>query len=219
MASQNSEHDSEAMEGAEKLVVIGDASVGKTCLVTRFVTNIFTENVKPTIGCDHYDKEVVVNNSKVKLSIWDTAGQERFRGLSNSYYKKARCIVIIYDITRKSSFEKIKFWQEEITNFGENDPIRILVGTKLDLQAKRAVLRDDAVNYSNKHKFAYFTEVSSLDNQNNGIQNLFTKAAELILEKLAIEGNSKTNLHNPNKENKDVTLVGGNKKEEDGCKC
>ena len=219
MTSQQSEHDSEAMEGAEKLVVIGDASVGKTCLVTRFVTNTFTENVKPTIGCDHFDKDVLVNTSKVRLSIWDTAGQERFRGLSNSYYKKARCIIIIYDITRKSSFEKIEFWREEITNFGENDPIKILVGTKLDLQDKRAVQRDDAVNYSNKHKFAYFTEVSSLDNQNNAIQELFKKAAELILEKVTNEANSNTNIDKPKKDNKNVTLVGEDKKDEEGCKC
>ena len=222
MLSKDSNNNSDIIEGGEKIVVIGDASVGKSSMILRYINNTYSENVKPTIGCDHYEKEVPVGNNKVKLSIWDTAGQERFRGLSSSYYKKARCVVIVYDITRKFSFEKIDFWREEIVNFAENDIIVVLVGTKVDLNDKRLVLQDEAVKYSDKYKFSYYTEVSSVENSNNGIELLFTKIAELVLEKLQTEGNSRTHKINDksNGEHIEVQLKEGEVAGEDnGCKC
>ena len=223
MFSQGSMNNSEMMEGGEKVVVIGDASVGKSSLILRYINNTFSESVKPTIGCDYYEKEVPVGANTVKLSIWDTAGQERFRGLSTSYYKKAKCVVVVYDTTRKNTFEKIDFWKEEIENFGEKDIVLILVGTKVDLQDKRAVLRDDGINYANKHKFAFFTEVSALENQNQGIQLLFEKVGELINEKLQHEAVSKTMGHGQggnNPEGRGEVQAGSPpQKEEDGCKC
>ena len=224
MLSKDSVNNSDIIEGGEKIVVIGDASVGKSSMILRYINNTYSENVKPTIGCDHYEKELQVGtaNSKVKLSIWDTAGQERFRGLSSSYYKKAKCVVIVYDITRKTSFEKIDFWRDEIVNFAEHDIIVVLVGTKVDLNDKRIVLRDEAVHYSNKYKFAYFTEVSSVDNSNNGIELLFAKIGELVLEKMQNDGNSRTLKNNDkvNGEHKEIQLKEGEEVGEDkGCKC
>ena len=200
----------------EKVVIIGDASVGKSSLVYRYMHNAWTDNLKPTIGCDHCEKDVTVNGQTVKLSIWDTAGLERFRGLSNSYYGKAKCIVIVYDISRRASFEKVEFWREEIANFADSNPVKILVGTKLDLQDKRAVLRDEGMNYANKHKLSFFIEVSALDNQGNGVQVLFDKVAELVLEMMHANAGSKTDLPRPVRLPED----GGAKPEgEEGCKC
>lgn len=69
----------------------------------------------------------------VKLSIWDTAGQDRFRGLASSYYKQAKCVIVVFDVTKKATFEKLEFWKEEINNFASEKIIKILVGNKVDL--------------------------------------------------------------------------------------
>ena len=69
----------------------------------------------------------------MKLSIWDTAGQDRFRGLASSYYKQAKCVIIVYDVSKKATFDKLEFWKEEINNFASESIIKILVGNKIDL--------------------------------------------------------------------------------------
>ncbi len=115
------------------MIVIGDTSVGKTSILLRYINNNFSENIKPTIGCDHYEKEIDLGSNKVKLSIWDTAGQERFRGLASSYYKRAKCVILVFDYTKKSSFEKLDFWKEEIANFADSNILVVVVGNKTDL--------------------------------------------------------------------------------------
>ena len=218
----NSANSSEMVENGEKVVIIGDASVGKTSLILRYVNNTFSDNVKPTIGCDHYDKDVSIGGQAVKLSIWDTAGQERFRGLSSSYYKKARCVIVVFDITKKSTFDKIDFWRDEIANYADPDVLVMLVGNKVDLQDKRVVLKDDATSYVNKHKFALYMETSALENAEGQIEKLFGLVAEKILERTKQEGStSKTLRQNEKKtgKEKDVNLADGQKPEDDGCKC
>ena len=217
----NSVNDSEVIENGEKVVIIGDASVGKTSLIIRYINNTFSENVKPTIGCDHYDKDVSVNGHNVKLSIWDTAGQERFRGLSSSYYKKARCVIVVFDITKKSTFDKIDFWRDEIANFADPDVIVVLIGNKIDLQDKRAVLKDDATSYVNKHKFALYMETSALENVDGQIEKLFSLVAEKISTARTEGSISKTVRNNARGEGKDKEIHLGDKQEaqKEGCKC
>jgi small GTP-binding protein len=215
----DSVNNSDMIENGEKVVIIGDASVGKTSLILRYVNNSFSDNVKPTIGCDHYDKDVSANGANVKLSIWDTAGQERFRGLSASYYKKARCVIVVFDITKKSTFDKIDFWRDEIANFADPDVLVFLVGNKIDLQDKRAVLKDDAMNYVKKHNFALYMETSALENTEGQIEKLFTIVAERILEKVKQEGTTSRTIARGEKKDKEVKLDEGKKEEGDGCKC
>lgn len=215
----NSENNSEIVESGEKVVIIGDASVGKTSVILRYVNNTFSDNVKPTIGCDHYDKDINVQGQNVKLSIWDTAGQERFRGLSSSYYKKARCVIIVFDITKKSSFDKIDFWRDEIANFADPDVLVMLVGNKVDLQDKRTVLKDEATNYVNKHKFSLYMETSALENAEGQIEKLFSLVAEKILEKMKQEGTTSRTIAKGTGKDKDVNLEEGKKEGEGGCKC
>jgi small GTP-binding protein len=215
----DSVNNSDMIENGEKVVIIGDASVGKTSLILRYVNNSFSDNVKPTIGCDYYDKDVTANGASVKLSIWDTAGQERFRGLSASYYKKARCVILVFDITKKSTFDKIDFWRDEIANFADPDVLVFLVGNKIDLQDKRAVLKDDAINYAKKHNFALYMETSALENTEGQIEKLFTFVAERILEKVKQEGTTSRTIARGEKKDKEVKLDEGKKEEGDGCKC
>ncbi len=211
---------SEMIENGEKVVIIGDASVGKTSLILRYVNNTFSDNVKPTLGCDHYDKDVNVSGVNVKLSIWDTAGQERFRGLASSYYKKARCIVVVFDITKKSSFDKIDFWRDEISNYADEGVLVMLIGNKIDLQDKRAVLKEDATNYVNKHKFSLYMETSALENAEGQIEKMFALVAEKILEKIKQEASGVTATRVGQNANNTKKLDDPKETDDkDGCKC
>ena len=106
-----------------KYVIVGDSSVGKSCLLLRFADDQFNENYMATIGVDFRFKTVKSNNKNVKLQIWDTAGQERFRTITNTYYKSidmfynvgAHAVILVYDITNLESFESIQsFWLDEV---------------------------------------------------------------------------------------------------------
>ena len=213
----NSVQNSEVVESGEKIVIIGDASVGKTSIILRYVNNTFSDNIKPTIGCDHYEREIdLPNKTKVKLSIWDTAGQERFRGLSSSYYKKAKCVVLVYDITKKSTFEKLDFWRDEIVNFADEDILVVVVGNKTDMQEKRAVTLEEAEKYAQKHKYFYL-ETSALENGDQHIQKVFEYVAANINKKRD-EVDAKNGKSGERKDANEINLE-QDKKAEGGCKC
>ena len=170
----------EVTKPGEKVVIIGDTSVGKTSIIVRYVKNTFSENFKPTIGCDNYKKEVDMGSvQQVMMLIWDTAGQERFRGLVSSYYNETKCVIIVYDITNKTSFENLNAWRDEINKFAEKDILVVMVGNKTDAQDKREVPRDEAEAFAQKHGYFHF-ETSALENGDQNIQQVFEYIAENI---------------------------------------
>ncbi|XP_028406462.1 ras-related protein Rab-30-like [Dendronephthya gigantea] len=122
-----------------KVVLIGDASVGKTCLLRRYAKGLFIGNPGATIGVDFMMKNVDINDEVIKLQLWDTAGQERFRSLTHSYYNNAHAVVIVYDITNKRSFENLPSWLDDVHRYCKKDAIKLLVGNKKDLNDKREV--------------------------------------------------------------------------------
>ena len=215
----NSEHNSEPVEMGEKVVIIGDTSVGKTSVILRYINNTFSDSVKPTIGCEHYEKEIdLEDDKKIKLSIWDTAGQERFRGLAGSYYKKAKAILLVYDITKKSSFDKLDFWRDEIANFAPEDILVVLIGNKTDLKEQREVTPDDADAYVKKHNYHYL-ETSAVDNSDENIQKVFAYIGKNIFEK---KGQSEKTIKNSGVKKSGAEEIDINKKDdkaEGGCKC
>jgi len=122
-----------------KIVLIGDCGVGKTCVVQRFKSGTFIERHGNTIGVDFSMKTVIVDGKKVKLQIWDTAGQERFRTITQSYYRSANGVIIVYDITKRSSFLSLQRWIEEVRRYTASNVMLILVGNKCDLESLREV--------------------------------------------------------------------------------
>jgi len=166
-----------------KLVMLGNTSTGKSCLVRRFITNKFSNFQEPTIGAAFQIKNMTIDNEKMRLEIWDTAGQERYRSLAPMYYRRAKVAIICYDITNKESFESSKTWYEEIEKRGETDCIKILVGTKLDLEHERKV--NMAVEYA-ENKDIYHIETSSKTGKN--IEHLFNIAA-IEGDKISSENN------------------------------
>lgn len=115
-----------------KLVLIGDSGVGKSCLLLRFADDAFTESYISTIGVDFRFRTLNVAGKTVKLQIWDTAGQERFRTITSAYYRGADGIIMVYDVTKKDSFDHVKDWLAEVNRYAADSTCKLLIGNKCD---------------------------------------------------------------------------------------
>lgn len=116
-----------------KLVLLGEAAVGKSSLVLRFVSNDFQENKEPTIGAAFLTQKCTIGDKTIKYEIWDTAGQERFASLAPMYYRNAQAALVVYDITKPASFIKARHWVKELHEQASKDITIALVGNKYDL--------------------------------------------------------------------------------------
>ncbi|KAF9927060.1 hypothetical protein FBU30_003522 [Linnemannia zychae] len=120
-----------------KLVLLGEAAVGKSSLVLRFVNDEFQQNKEPTIGAAFLTQKCRLEDKVIKFEIWDTAGQERFHSLAPMYYRNAQAAVIVYDVTKASSLEKAKSWVKELQRQANPNIVIALTGNKVDLVANR----------------------------------------------------------------------------------
>ncbi|KAF9085304.1 hypothetical protein BGX29_002063, partial [Mortierella sp. GBA35] len=118
-----------------KLVLLGEAAVGKSSLVLRFVNDEFQNNKEPTIGAAFLTQKCRLEDKVIKFEIWDTAGQERFHSLAPMYYRNAQAAVIVYDVTKASSLEKAKSWVKELQRQANPNIVIALTGNKVDLVA------------------------------------------------------------------------------------
>ncbi|KAG2131296.1 GTP binding protein [Suillus bovinus] len=122
-----------------KIVLLGDQSVGKTSLITRFMYDTFDNTYQATIGIDFLSKTMYLEDRTVRLQLWDTAGQERFRSLIPSYIRDSSVAIVVYDITNRQSFLSTSKWIDDVRSERGNDVIIVLVGNKADLSEKRFV--------------------------------------------------------------------------------
>ncbi|KAM7355472.1 RAS oncogene family member Rab19 [Cochliomyia hominivorax] len=162
-----------------KVVLIGDAGTGKTCIVERFKTGNFIERHGNTIGVDFSMKTINIEGKLVKLQIWDTAGQERFRTITQSYYRSANGVIIVYDITNRNSFCNLQKWIEEVRRYTASNVMLIVVGNKSDLDDEREVEFEEAQQMcQNVPEVLLVMETSAKENRN--IDDAFvTLASEL----------------------------------------
>ncbi|KAL7676229.1 hypothetical protein ACOME3_002485 [Neoechinorhynchus agilis] len=160
-----------------KIVLIGDSGVGKSNLLSRFTRNEFNFESKSTIGVEFATRSVEVDGKIVKAQIWDTAGQERYRAITNAYYRGAVGALLVYDITKRSSFASIENWLNELRPNSGVDIVLMLVGNKSDLPAERAVKTEEAKEYADKQDL-FFIETSALDSTN--VEAAFIKILEEI---------------------------------------
>lgn len=145
-----------------KVVLIGDSGVGKSNLLSRFTRNEFNLESKSTIGVEFATKAIQVDTKVVKAQIWDTAGQERYRAITSAYYRGAVGALLVYDISKKITFENVERWLKELTDHAEPNIVIMLVGNKSDLRHKRAVPTEDAMAFAERNNLA-FIETSALD--------------------------------------------------------
>ena len=148
-----------------KLIFLGDQGTGKSCILNRFVENKFDENYQATIGLDFQSKNVKIDNQDIHLLLYDTAGQEKFRSLIPMYTRDANIILLVYDITRKESFNHIPDWVKDLTNVNFENVIFALIGNKIDLNDKREVEKSEGEKYSSENNMI-FEEVSAKTGEN-----------------------------------------------------
>ncbi|CAO3667612.1 unnamed protein product [Umbelopsis ramanniana] len=175
-----------------KLVLLGEAAVGKSSLVIRFVNRDFQENREPTIGAAFLTQKCNVDDRSIKFEIWDTAGQERFHSLAPMYYRNAQAAVVVYDVTKAASLDKAKSWVKELQRQANPNIVIALVGNKLDLvqQAEeededaeegtstvRQVPQEEAAAYAQESGLLFF-ETSA--RTGDGVDQVFSDIAKSI---------------------------------------
>ena len=148
-----------------KIVLIGDTSVGKTNILSKYLTDEFDPESKATVGVEFGTKNFKIENNIVKVQIWDTAGQERYRSITNAYYKGAKGALLVYDITNKKSFDNLDKWISDLKTNGDEKISIVLLGNKSDLESQRVISTGEGKNKAELFKFA-FMETSALNGSN-----------------------------------------------------
>ncbi|KAL1827908.1 hypothetical protein ACET3Z_006320 [Daucus carota] len=148
-----------------KVVLIGDSAVGKSQLLARFAKNQFSLDSKATIGVEFQTRTLVIDQKTIKAQIWDTAGQERYRAVTSAYYRGAVGAMLVYDITKRPTFDHVARWLEELRGHADKNIVIMLVGNKSDLGHLRNVTSEDAKEFSERENL-YFMETSALESTN-----------------------------------------------------
>ena len=167
-----------------KLVLIGDSGVGKTNILSRYISNEFSLATQSTVGVEFGSKIIKKNDKLIKLQIWDTAGQERYKSITSAYYKGSKGALVVYDISRNATFENVDKWIGELKANGSEDVLIMLVGNKSDLEDKRQVQTEEVKKKAEQYKIA-FCETSALDGKN--IDHAFDSLINEIAKKVEKE--------------------------------
>ena len=178
-----------------KYIIIGDAAVGKSNLLLRYVFNIFKPEYQLTIGVEFGEKNIKHNNKNYQLQLWDTAGQEQFRSITRAYFKNAVCALVVYDITNKSSFENIKQWIEDCMNYMPKRGFIVLVGNKCDLEENREVSTEEG------QQLADLYGISSAKTEYN-VKEVFNESSQEIAKRID------SNIYDLNDDTCGIKIVG-----------
>ena len=161
-----------------KLILIGDSGVGKTNILSRYINNEFSMATKSTVGVEFGSKIIKQNDKTIKIQIWDTAGQERYKSITTAYYKGAKGAFVVYDITRRETFNNVNKWIGDLKTSGNEDVYILLIGNKSDLENSRQVPTEEIEKKAEQLKVA-FCETSALDGTN--IEHAF----ELVVDEIS----------------------------------
>ena len=158
-----------------KILLIGNAYVGKTLIVQKFIDNAFSKSTVSTIGMDLQSKVIEINGKKVKYLLWDTAGEERMKTMTYSYYRGCHVILVVFDVTERKSFQNVTTWVECIDKFAKSNVLRILVGNKTDLEDKRIISKEEGKKLAEENGLKYY-EISALTI--TGLREMFEDIAK-----------------------------------------
>eukprot|EP00924_Labyrinthula_sp_SR-Ha-C_P003912 maker-scaffold_3-snap-gene-8.48-mRNA-1 protein AED:0.01 eAED:0.01 QI:333/1/1/1/1/1/2/263/220 len=186
-----------------KLLTIGDSGVGKTCLLLRYTNDVFSPTFITTIGIDFKVKNIQINDKRIKLQIWDTAGQERFRTITTSYFRGAQGVLLVYDVSDRSSFENVRNWISQINEHGEFGVDRILVANKVDVAAEgRVVSEKEGMDLAKEFNVPY---VETSAKEGKGVNEVFDTLVRNVVKR--VESSAKLDV----KESKDSKKAGSTK--------
>jgi len=164
-----------------KYIIIGDTGVGKSCLLLQFTDKRFQPVHDLTIGVEFGARMITIDNKPIKLQIWDTAGQESFRSITRSYYRGAAGALLVYDITRRETFNHLASWLEDARQHANANMTVMLIGNKCDLSHRRAVSYEEGEQFAKEHGLV-FMEASAKTAQN--VEEAFIKTAGTIYKKI-----------------------------------
>ncbi|XVF23981.1 hypothetical protein REPUB_Repub13aG0086900 [Reevesia pubescens] len=198
-----------------KIVLIGDSGVGKSNILSRFTRNEFCLESKSTIGVEFATRTLQVEGKTVKAQIWDTAGQERYRAITSAYYRGAVGALLVYDITKRQTFDNVLRWLRELRDNADSNIVIMMAGNKFDLNHLRAVSTEDAESLAEKENMA-FLETSALEafNVEKAFQTVLLDIYHIISKKALAtqEAASTSGLHQGTSINVSNLTENGNKR-------
>eukprot|EP01096_Ripella_sp_DP13-Kostka_P001458 TRINITY_DN1172_c0_g2_i1.p1 TRINITY_DN1172_c0_g2~~TRINITY_DN1172_c0_g2_i1.p1 ORF type:complete len:241 (-),score=82.21 TRINITY_DN1172_c0_g2_i1:70-684(-) len=171
-----------------KYIIIGDMGVGKSCLLRQFTESKFVSDSPHTIGVEFGTRIIELGSKKIKLQIWDTAGQERFRAVTKNYYRGAAGALLVYDITRRETFNHLTSWLSDARTMTNPSTIIMLIGNKSDLDFQRDISYEEASKFAEENGLI-FIETSAKTGQN--VEEAFLKTASLIYQNFSNDGEGK----------------------------
>jgi len=164
-----------------KYIVIGDSGVGKSCLLTQFTEHRFHTVHEVTVGVEFGTRNVEINGKIIKLQVWDTAGQETFRSIARSYYRGAAGALLVYDVTRRETFEHLSAWLHDAREYSGPELVIMVVGNKTDLEAQRTVTKEEGEKFA-KDNGLVFLEASAKTAE--GVEEAFKAVAQNVVDKI-----------------------------------
>jgi len=147
-----------------KYIIIGDSAVGKSCLLLQFTDKRFQPVHDLTIGVEFGARMISIDGKQIKLQIWDTAGQESFRSITRSYYRGAAGALLVYDITRRDTFNHLTTWLDDARQHSNSNMVIMLIGNKTDQEQKRAVTRDEGEQFAKDHGLIFMETSAKTSN-------------------------------------------------------
>ena len=193
-----------------KVVFLGEPGVGKTCIVSRFLSGIYDDRTESSNGASYASKRIEVDGQYLRLDLWDTAGQEKFRSLTKFFYKDASIVILVYDITKRESFEElIGYWFDKIRTSGDKNIIIGIAGNKSDNVDEEVVSENEAKEFA-QSTGAVFGLTSAF--RDTGINELFEKVGAKYLDVLRENGGGQIG-------NRNNIRLGNNRRKKDGKSC
>ena len=165
-----------------QLLIIGDSTVGKTSILSRFANGTFNSNYLATVGLDNFTKDEIIDNKTIRIKMWDTAGQERYKSLTKSFFRNAQGVMVVYDVTNSETYDNLKFWMQSIKNNMSPDmgeiPI-IIMGNKIDCE-DREVNAKEAESFWKEQGYPYFeTSAKTGENIDDTIKYLVKRVIDV----------------------------------------
>ena len=169
---------------AFKIVLIGNENVGKTSICGRYVKKDFGSKYKPTLGVNLITIRVPVKDKKgneiiCAVTIWDIAGQEKYKSIRPTYYRGCSAVIIVYDVTKRRSFDDLTSWISDYEKYGDLPPLYFLVGNKNDLLNEKVVSDDDANAFSKKINAEMFIKMSAMTGEN--VDETFSEILKILI--------------------------------------
>jgi len=168
-----------------KYIIVGDTATGKSCLLLQFTDKRFQPLQDLTIGVEFGSRTITIDGNQIKLQIWDTAGQEKFRSITRSYYRGAAGCLLVYDITRRETFDHLPSWLDDCRKYSNQNITIMLIGNKSDLDGKRQVTREEGEEFARKNNLT-FLETSAKSAEN--VEQAFLESAQAIYNTTEAQG-------------------------------